>query len=767
MIILSLVSFFYINNENYDTTLNRNRLSCNNLHIIFDNDINLVCNNPIDFSIQYDNLSNFVIDVEKSVNILNNTNHNYLDLNIFKIRESINLLNDTKIIFTEFLNISVIEMFIHNFSIANENILITMEWSKYTENPKTYCEWEDSTNLPISILNQFNSLARSSRLTKLCIDNQAYLHYIEKAPGKIVIISSPVMIIIIVLICFLIVLILISLYFVALHKMKRTHLPVAAACKEEEEEIKEAKIVEEEEEVEDVFFIKQEEEEEEQEEKQKEEIPKKKKNLYDLLFNNKSEDTVFSQFIKQLFDVGNSAGSIIFEAINLVRTFQKINSTRSFSILLSKDCLKMFSWASKLIEMIISSFYFREFSDIENFYFINYVFPLLIITFLISLFLNYRYLLFLSFLGLTACFGFGFGYIKYDYKIAICFIIPSFVLIVISIIIFVCILRNCDCLNDLQLVLFPITTAVFNSFITISLILTPFFIDNLYFLGSCCFIFLIIAVITIIIDLILSIQSKLDVLEDIVHTFPDLFSNFLTLLFIPSTSIFVCLIKDEYKNSWNVIIGFVFFSLVVPLVLYFILKWDEMDIKMSKYYSIFGHYMKDDPTFPKRTMKEFWFSLFDIIRQVLYAFFSAYDMLWFCLGLEILWILSFSLIRPFDNISDYVLQGGSSLIIIISNSLAIAFEYNKIESLSFGSSIGIVIAACIPAIVSLYVYFGIDFDMPSDEDKKIKSDISNDVSEILLYFFLGLAPFAWTFFGMIVPIIKEHFDKYYSKFKVI
>ena len=108
-------------------------------------------------------------------------------------------------------------------------------------------------------------------------------------------------------------------------------------------------------------------------------------------------------------------------------------------------------------------------------------------------------------------------------------------------------------------------------------------------------------------------------------------------------------------------------------------------------------------------MKIFWFSLLDIIRQVVYAFFSAYDMLWYCLGLEILWILLFMIIRPFDSISDYILQGGSSLIVIISNSIALAFEYGKIESLSFASSVCIVVAACIPAIVSLYVYFGVDF----------------------------------------------------------
>ena len=173
MIILSIISFFSANNANYSIKSNRNRLLCTNLHIIFDNNISFICNTPNDFSIQYDNSSNFVIDVGKSVNILNNTNQNYFDLNISKIKDSINILNDTKMIFTEFLNIPIIETFKNNFSLSNENILFTMEWSKYQEKPSAYCEWEDSSNLPISIFNQFQSLAQTSKWRKLCIDNQA------------------------------------------------------------------------------------------------------------------------------------------------------------------------------------------------------------------------------------------------------------------------------------------------------------------------------------------------------------------------------------------------------------------------------------------------------------------------------------------------------------------------------------------------------------------------------------------------------------------
>lgn len=171
--------------------------------------------------------------------------------------------------------------------------------------------------------------------------------------------------------------------------------------------------------------------------------------------------------------------------------------------------------------------------------------------------------------------------------------------------------------------------------------------------------------------------------------------------------------------------------------------------------------------FKSNTIKCFKFSIIDLFRQIIYAFFSAYEMSWFCLGLEIFWILIFAIFRPFENKSDYILQGGSSIIIIISNALSLSFEYNIFKSLSFGCSMEIIVAACLLTIISLYLFFAIDFSIPKNKDKKLEEDIVEETSYIILLSFLIISPFAWLFYGMIIPLIKSHFDNYYSNYHVI
>lgn len=571
MIILLLLSFFY-ENENYDIALNRNRLSCHNLDIIFGTNISLICNSPNNLTIQYTELSNFLIDAEKRVNIINNSYHNSHEKYIKQIKESISILNSTKIIFTDFLSTPVIEKFKNVFSLSYKNILITFEWNKHGEKFNSNCEWENTTNLPTSFLHNLEALIQSSKWNKLCINNHAYLHHIEKnSNDEIIIITKTKMIIIIVLICSILIIVIISLYLIALCKYKNSHQQVENSHKEDNEE-----------EENDPFCINSDDDNDES----KENSSKKTKYYYEVSNDSEDEDeaeSFFVSFLKQLFNVGNNSGSIIFESINLVRTFQKISSTKSFSIFISKECLKMFSWATKLIEIIISNFYFRKLSNLENFYFINYVFPILIITFIISLIIQAKYFIFLVFLGLFTALGFGFGYIKYDYKISLCFIFPSIALIVIIIFFFVRLLCNKkdnkkdnkedNCIDHIVAPnIFPITSSSLNALITISIILIPFFIDNLYFLGSCLFVFLIVIFIIFIIDLIficnMGIGDNFGTLEFI----PAVFSNILTLLFIPSTSIFVELISNEYKNNWNIIVGYIMFSLIIPIFLNIIIK---------------------------------------------------------------------------------------------------------------------------------------------------------------------------------------------------
>ena len=56
------------------------------------------------------------------------------------------------------------------------------------------------------------------------------------------------------------------------------------------------------------------------------------------------------------------------------------------------------------------------------------------------------------------------------------------------------------------------------------------------------------------------------------------------------------------------------------------------------------------------------FEFIDFGRQIAYAFSAAYDESWACIAFEILWIISFSIIRPFKSPCQYIFQGGSSFI---------------------------------------------------------------------------------------------------------
>lgn len=136
----------------------------------------------------------------------------------------------------------------------------------------------------------------------------------------------------------------------------------------------------------------------------------------------------------------------------------------------------MFSWATHLIEIILSNFYLRELSNLEIFYFINYVFPIMIITFIFSLAFNLKHFMFFILCGLLTALGFGFGYINYDYKIALCFIFPSIIIIVIIIAIICCSCKNLfDEIFDGGLFYsFNITSSSFITLITMSIILIPF-----------------------------------------------------------------------------------------------------------------------------------------------------------------------------------------------------------------------------------------------------------------------------------------------------
>ena len=88
-------------------------------------------------------------------------------------------------------------------------------------------------------------------------------------------------------------------------------------------------------------------------------------------------------FFYQLFDIGDSAGSLLNEGINLFRTFQRISAPKQFSTMFSKDCLSLFKWVTNLIQIISNSFdTSKPISNFELYYLYSIVFPLTLLSFI-------------------------------------------------------------------------------------------------------------------------------------------------------------------------------------------------------------------------------------------------------------------------------------------------------------------------------------------------------------------------------------------------
>lgn len=96
----------------------------------------------------------------------------------------------------------------------------------------------------------------------------------------------------------------------------------------------------------------------------------------------KKKKTYFVLFIKQFFDVGNTSGSLLMEAITLFSTFQKFSAPSDFSNKLSPEFVEMFSWAINLIDFISISIQTNPFSKYEFFLMFALIFPLSILTFI-------------------------------------------------------------------------------------------------------------------------------------------------------------------------------------------------------------------------------------------------------------------------------------------------------------------------------------------------------------------------------------------------
>lgn len=229
-----------------------------------------------------------------------------------------------------------------------------------------------------------------------------------------------------------------------------------------------------------------------------------------------------------------------------------------------------------------------------------------------------------------------------------------------------------------------------------------------------------------------------------------LFSNLISLLFVPSTDHFVAVIRNDYKNNANCIFGYLILSLLVPLTLMITMVYME------------------DPAINDKYKEDFYLIEFiDFGRQIAYAFSAAFDEPWACIAFEIAWILFFSIVKPYKCISQYVLRGGSSFIVILGNVIALICKYGKIDFLSFEISISLACVACIPAILSFYFYFATEFEIEDDKKIENKKSITQDISGVITYEFYVISPIAWFFYGIFVPLMMDYFNNIYDQYHSI
>lgn len=749
-----------------------NDLMCENLIVFLSSNITFLCENVFDYTFQYDNLTIFEINVTKSINFINNSKFEFNDINFADISKKINHKNDIKIIFTDFLNITMIESIIKFFSFLYPNVLITLDWEKYSTNNPNYCQWDISSVSSDfdAIRNQFEELTETFKWKKICINNKAYLHFIREPDKLVCILKYTTKNIIIILIIFILFL-LILLYFISLHKYKNLKRKVANEYDQENSSTNDDQ---------EINSFNDDQEISGSNDDQEISITYNEYQKSNNSNNNDDKKNFTKEYFKQFFGIGYSSSSIISEAFDLIKVFQKISSNKCFTIHLTNDGSKLFSWTVNLFEMILSNFYFRFFYGIERFYFINYIFPTILLLFIFFFFCNFKFILFLIFCFLFGILGFGLGYINFNIKISLCFIIPSIVFIAIFIIGYYFMFKNHTnfdffCLKK-RIGLYPFSKTIILSLIIFSLMMLPFFINNMYLVGSYLFICLLILIILFIIESILIFffhrknqklidKDELKKMNDdevinydgfYVENISLLITNILTIFFIPSTNIFfehIC--NSKYNNNWICIIGYICFGLSIPIILTLFCVINKNPTICEKYKTNFYIFVE----------------LIDLIRQIDYALVSANDVTWACLFIEITWILFIFILRPYINYSEYCLQAGNSSIVFIISIISLIYQYRTGYQISFLSSVAIVIVALILPTLSLYLYFLYDFiqtfdDTEDNSEKAENKRVKINFSINSLYYIKNILPFAFISYGIFIPLIMDHFNtnnKLYKK----
>lgn len=460
----------------------------------------------------------------------------------------------------------------------------------------------------------------------------------------------------------------------------------------------------------------------------------------------------FCTYFKELFGIGNSAGSLIVEACNLMRTFQRLSATHTFSAHFSTQCLNMFNWATVAIQGLQMIFFESDpFTEFELFYLLACVFPILILVFLTSITVGYRmYFAFLLY-GVSLMLGSGLGYFKYNLKKALGITIPCVIIIIIFSLLHNSMINFYDFLEKRNK--YQFTFAVLSTCIIMTGIMSPVLIFRvgftLVFIGivsGFCFLSMVIEFLVHICH-----KYKSSQILNIKRRLYSFCINCFSLLLVPATDVFMKIMKNDGK-LWNVITIYIGNIILLPIVLtFFLIILGSSGIK-SKY--------KESKISELVSSIE----LIDIIKQILYSIVAALDLPWACIVIEFGWCILIVCTWPYSDKSEYSLSFGNSLIMFISNGIALYGNYKDNLYFSFKFSIILVCIACLPAIISIYIYFIFDFKpLDSDSDSSIieGSDMDScsgpfmdyNSLEYLIFF---ITPFIWIFYGLSISLLTEN-----------
>lgn len=454
-------------------------------------------------------------------------------------------------------------------------------------------------------------------------------------------------------------------------------------------------------------------------------------------------------FLSQLLDFGYNCGSLISEAFGLFKTFQKISAPPSFTISFAPECSQMFLWAKNIFDKITFLAETIPLNDFESFSVYTLIIPITVLMYWSYIITPYFYLYCLLY-GLFIALGVGFSFLGISFAISFLLIAFPLVIIIMGIILTFCKCKAMCCMcfqiftkrkeseDSDKIEDIEVRTILFGfapTFLVLYLLLIPMIINRNRLATVISVSIASLTALYVILYIIFECISEKYEVPNFTNKLISFLTNILSLLIIPSTEKFVELMKGPYSNNWRCILSYMALSLFLPLSI------TLLNILVG-HQSITGKY-NDNRTF------HHFIELIDIAKQLLYAIFAGYDIIWGCLFLEIAWAVFILIIRPYSNLSEYTLTIGNSMVPCISNSIVLYSTYHEANRINFAGAVVLLIFACLPAIISMFVFFIKDLSF----EVEIK-DMSN-YSDFIGYYAKVITPIAWFFYGLNVAIIDK------------